>query len=102
MTDRPIDCLSAAQLENLCQLYRDEGWSNDRQPADVRQMLARTNLTLSFCTESEQFGCLCPPADRLYLPGFAPQRCCASRAAGARSWSRAARGGCGASGLGQC
>ncbi|NJL02113.1 MAG: GNAT family N-acetyltransferase [Spirulinaceae cyanobacterium SM2_1_0] len=47
-----IERLTAAQIDDLYQLYRGEWWCRDRQRADLEAMLAHSDVTLGFCTES--------------------------------------------------
>lgn len=48
MEFEPIDALEESDLEGLLALYRQVWWARDRQPAEVRTMLGRTDIVVGF------------------------------------------------------
>lgn len=44
-----IHQLTEAQIQNLCNLYQSTWWAKGRQPEQVRQMLAHSDITVGLC-----------------------------------------------------
>lgn len=52
MTIEQVESLTEQQIEQLHDLYRNEWWSQQRTPADIRRMLAQTDLIIGLIEQA--------------------------------------------------
>ena len=49
-----VEQFNAAQIEDLCELYKLSWWGNDRQIPDIKIMLDNSDINLGICEKKSQ------------------------------------------------